>query len=128
MKTGQGFILVYSVTSRQSFEFTQKLRVNILRMKEEAKDVGYFLIFFGITWFQFPIVLVGNKKDLESERQVPENDGKLLAEKFEIPFIETSAKTNDNVYEAFFILVRQINKYREKHPEIKKKKKHCNII
>ena len=71
---------------------------------------------------------MGNKKDLEHERQVSEADGKALADKFEIPSIETSAKSNENVSEAFFVLVRQINKYREKHPEVKKKKKHCLIL
>jgi len=87
MKTGEGFILAYSVTSRPSFEFSAKLRSNIIRMKE-AQD--------------FPIVLVGNKKDLVDERQVPTDEGKALAEKFGTPFVETSAKTNDNIGDAFF--------------------------
>jgi GTPase KRas protein len=116
MKTGEGFVLVYSVTSRQGFDFTNKLRTNIMRLKGEQAD--------------FPIVLVGNKKDLNSERQVSEEEGKQLAEKFKIPFVETSAKTNENVSEAFFLLVRQINKYRDAHPSKKKKTKggKCAII
>lgn len=36
----------------------------------------------------------------------------VYSEKFKVPFVETSAKTNENVSEAFFLLVRQINKYR----------------
>src|SRR5688500_13212784 len=82
------------------------------------------------------MVLVGNKKDLVHERQVSEDEGKILAgklglhfnptqflsEKFRAPFVETSVKTNENVSEAFYLLVRQINKYREAHPSKKKKK------
>jgi len=115
MKTGEGFILAYSVTSRPSFEFSSKLRSNIIRMKE-AQD--------------FPIVLVGNKKDLADERQVPTDEGKTLAEKFGTPFVETSAKTNENISDAFFALVRQINKYRLAHPAKTKKEKKgkCSLI
>eukprot|EP01119_Soliformovum_irregulare_P012206 TRINITY_DN3156_c0_g1_i1.p1 TRINITY_DN3156_c0_g1~~TRINITY_DN3156_c0_g1_i1.p1 ORF type:complete len:188 (+),score=30.87 TRINITY_DN3156_c0_g1_i1:72-635(+) len=116
MKTGEGFVVVYSVTSRQSFEFTQKLRTNILRMKGEQLD--------------FPIVLVGNKKDLQSERQVSEEEGKGLADKFKVPFIETSAKTNDNVAEGFHRLVKQINTFRDAHPQKKTKARRgpCLIL
>jgi len=115
MKTGEGFVLVYSVTSRQSFDFTSKLRTNILRMKSETAD--------------FPIVLIGNKKDLTSERQVSVEEGKQMAEKFKVPFIETSAKTNENVADGFHQLVREIIKFREVHPPKKnKEKKRCNIL
>ena len=118
MKTGEGFILVYSITSKQSFEFATKLRTNIIRMKGEAQD--------------FPIVLVGNKKDLQDERQVSTEEGQQLAERFGgIPFVESSAKTNENVTQAFYEIVRQINKWRANHPEKskpKKEKKRCTIL
>jgi small GTP-binding protein len=115
MKTGEGFVMVYSITSKQSFEFTNKLRTNILRLKSEAAD--------------FPIVLVGNKKDLTNERAVSEDEGKALAEKFKVPFVETSAKTNENVSEVFILLVRQIKKFRDAHPkQNKKKSKGCNLL
>jgi len=113
MKTGEGFALVYSVTSRPSFEYASKLRGNIVRMKE-AQD--------------FPIILVGNKKDLVDERQVPESEGKAFAEKYDIPFVETSAKSNENITEAFFGLVRFVNKYREKHPIKPKKEKKAKCL
>jgi len=116
MKTGEGFVLVYSITSRQSFEFTLKLRTNVMRMKNEDH--------------QFPMVLAGNKKDLASERQVSESEGKDQAEKFGVPFLETSAKTNENVNQVFFSLVRQINSWRKNHPNKKGKEKKgkCQII
>ncbi|RMY74633.1 hypothetical protein D0862_14073, partial [Hortaea werneckii] len=55
MRTGEGFLLVYSMTSRQSFEEIITFQQQILRVK----DRDYF-----------PIIVVGNKCDLESEREV----------------------------------------------------------
>src|SRR6201999_2634492 len=55
MRTGEGFLLVYSITSRQSFEEIMTFQQQILRVKD--KDY-------------FPIIVVGNKCDLESEREV----------------------------------------------------------
>lgn len=49
---------------------------------------------------------MGNKKDLEMSRTVTYAEGKSLANKLGIPFIETSAKTNHNVTEAFHELIR----------------------
>lgn len=55
MRTGEGFLLVYSITSRQSFEEIQTFQQQILRVKD--KDF-------------FPMILVGNKCDLNEEREV----------------------------------------------------------
>ena len=55
MRTGEGFLLVYSITSRQSFEEILTFQQQILRVK----DRDYF-----------PIIIVGNKCDLDMERQV----------------------------------------------------------
>ena len=55
MRTGEGFLLVYSITSRQSFEEITVFQQQILRVKD--KDY-------------FPMVVVGNKCDLEGEREV----------------------------------------------------------
>jgi GTPase KRas len=55
MRTGEGFLLVYSITSRQSFEEIRVFQQQILRVKD--KDY-------------FPMVVVGNKCDLVSEREV----------------------------------------------------------
>ena len=62
MRTGEGFILVYSITARESFEEINQFHQQILRVKD--KD-------------NFPMVLVGNKCDLEYERQVGMN-GELI--------------------------------------------------
>jgi len=55
MRTGEGFLLVYSITSRQSFEEIQVFQQQILRVKD--KDY-------------FPIIIVGTKCDLDGEREV----------------------------------------------------------
>jgi len=55
--------------------------------------------------------------DLEEERAVSADQGRALAQKFGTGFLEASAKTNTNVSEIFFELVRMINKWRENNPK-----------
>ncbi|KAI2607124.1 ras-domain-containing protein [Hypoxylon fragiforme] len=99
MRTGEGFLLVYSITSDQSFEEIRTFQQQILRVKD--KDPTDY----------FPMVVVGNKCDLENEREVPRQDGEALAKQFGCPFVETSAKSRTNVDKAFFDLVREIRHY-----------------
>jgi GTPase KRas len=106
MRTGEGFLLVYSITSRSSFEEISTFQQQILRVKDVE---GY------------PIIVVANKSDLPEERQVstqgmsPETglsiEGKELARQLGCEFIETSAKNRINVDEAFYTLVRAIRKF-----------------
>ena len=56
------------------------------------------------------MVLIGNKCDLESERQVTTGEGQDLAKSFGCPFFESSAKTRINVEESFYQLVREIRR------------------
>ena len=53
-----------------------------------------------------PIILVGSKCDLSDDREVPTDEGKALAQKWNCPGFETSAKTRVNVDEVFTELVR----------------------
>lgn len=93
MRTGEGFLLVYSVTSRTSFDELMTYYQQIQRVK----DVDYV-----------PVVVVGNKSDLEEERQVAYEDGLNMAKQINAPFLETSAKQAINVDEAFYTLVRLV--------------------
>merc|ERR1712228_144425 len=96
MKNGQGFVLVYSITAQSTFNDLTDLREQILRVKD-TDDI--------------PMVLVGNKCDLEDERVVGKDQGISLARQFgNCAFMETSAKAKIGVNDVFFDLVRQINK------------------
>merc|ERR1712012_1081231 len=95
MKNGQGFVLVYSITAQSTFNDLQDLREQILRVKDTD---------------EVPMVLVGNKCDLEDERVVGKDQGLNLARQFSnCSFMETSAKAKIGVNDIFFDLVRQIN-------------------
>jgi GTPase KRas protein len=118
MRTGQGFFLVYDITSYSSFDEIHKFHEQILRIKDTNK---------------VPAVLVGNKVDLEARREVDAEDGKEFAKKIGAPFLETSAKTRFNIEESFAQLVKEIRKQIE--PQDKggkakkeKKKKDCSIL
>lgn len=53
-------------------------------------------------------ILIGNKSDLEKQRQVSKEDAKELANKYKIDYIEASAKDSTNVHQLFIELTRQI--------------------
>lgn len=126
MRNGNGFFCVYSINSRESFGEAQILYEHIKRVKDDDN---------------IPIVLVGNKCDLEEDREVTFDEGLSLSKELNCPFIETSAKSGYNVYMAFELLVKEIKKYRNsnkhetelteepsKTDKDKKKKKKCNIL
>lgn len=56
------------------------------------------------------MILVGNKADLVKERQVPQQEGREVAAEFKCPFLETSAKTGENVAECMRLLFLEIGK------------------
>jgi len=116
MRTGDGFLLTYAVNDRKTFGEINEFIDQICRVKDTDT---------------FPMVLVGNKCDLENERIISTEEAKKFAASKGIGFIESSAKIRKNVDEAFFELVRQVRKYRQKdgkkpdsHP-VEKKKGGC---
>ncbi|ELR12813.1 RAS protein [Acanthamoeba castellanii str. Neff] len=117
MRGGQGFICVYSITHRSSFEELATFREQILRVKEES-DV--------------PMVLVGNKCDLENARVVATSEGQDLARSFGCHFLESSAKARINVEQCFFDLVREIRKRHLADEESQKRRgkqaKRCTLF
>ena len=84
MKNGQGFVLVYSITAQSTYNDLVDLRDTILKVKDTT-DV--------------PMVLVGNKCDLEDERVVGKEVGQTLARNWSSTFLETSAIQKVNVNE-----------------------------
>ncbi|KAK6038964.1 Ras family protein [Cooperia oncophora] len=57
-----------------------------------------------------PIVLVGNKADLREERVVPLEMARQRAERWGVPYVETSAKRRENVDKVFYDLMREIKR------------------
>lgn len=119
VRGGKAFFLVYSITSMQSFKEVDQFRQHILQVHDGQ---------------QVPMVLVGNKSDLEAEREVPSADGAKLATLYgNIPFLETSALTGSNCDQIFYEAVRLIREKegdatRQTQTQRTKKKWRCTIL
>lgn len=127
IREGEGFLIVYSITSRPTFERVEHVVERVLRVKDES---GLPLPFpssssnpYGLStsgggaadgagsgmWAaRVPIVIVGNKKDMFHSREVSTDEGASLAKRLGCEFFEVSAKTNSNVEAAFKCLVKKI--------------------
>ena len=95
MRGGEGFILVYSVTEKRSFEEVRRFKEMIDRVRN---------------YEPVPLVVVGNKRDLERKRQVSTREGEAMAKEFGCPFFESSAALRQNVDEVFYEIVRCIRR------------------
>lgn len=92
-KNTDGVILIFDISNKKTFT---KIEYWLNEIKENSgNDNGTFILF-------------GNKCDLDSEREVSYEEGKALADKIGISYLEGSAKTGKNIKELFIILVRQI--------------------
>merc|ERR1712137_569419 len=126
IREGLGFIIVYSVTSRESFKEVNNTRDRVLKVKD--KD-------------SYPMILLGNKCDLVKDRVITPEEGQELAEKFGIPFRECSAKNRVNIDESFEEIIRIILKAKADGlygqtpsqvttfvPDVHKGKKSCTLL
>jgi len=120
-RSGEGFLCVFSITEDESFQATQEFREQILRVKGDET---------------IPFILVGNKSDLTDRRAVTLANARAQAEEWKVPYVETSAKTRENVDKVFFDLMREIrarkmdtegNKKEGKDKSTRKKLK-CTIL
>ena len=89
----QGFLLVFSITDDSTFESLKDIREQILDVHAD-KSV--------------PMFLIGNKRDLEDDRAVTQEEARALANEFSAEFIEVAAKTDDGVTEMFTKVVSAI--------------------
>ena len=105
----QGFVLVYNITDRQSFE---KLSFWLEQIKLNASE-------------KVKIVLVGNNCDLANERKVSIEEAEEFAKKNNMKFFEASPKEGTNVNELFFCLANEI--YQEEKLNGKSQKKTLTL-
>eukprot|EP01091_Cochliopodium_minus_P008717 TRINITY_DN201_c0_g1_i2.p1 TRINITY_DN201_c0_g1~~TRINITY_DN201_c0_g1_i2.p1 ORF type:complete len:199 (-),score=60.02 TRINITY_DN201_c0_g1_i2:66-626(-) len=112
IRESEGFILLYSITSRASFEKLTELLESIKRVKYDLN--------------QIPVVLVGNKCDLDDKREVSHEEAKSFAKYENIDLYEASSKKRINIDESVFHLVRKIQQDRK--PIKGNKKAKCSIL
>jgi small GTP-binding protein len=87
----QGIILMYDITVEKSYE---NLANWMTVIEQLAKNI--------------PLILIGNKIDLEKERKISKEKGKEFADRYNIDLFESSGKTGENVEESFIFLGEQI--------------------
>lgn len=93
---GDGFVILYSITSYRSFLGIQECVNRVLNIKYINEEE------------RVPIMIVGNNTDRESEREVPTKAGAHLARELDCGFIECSTKQSIEVEKAFFDVARGI--------------------
>jgi len=125
IRDAEGFVLVYSITSRSSFTRIQKFHHQIQRVKESSSagsptGGGYLSSPLAATSSmmsagggQAPVMLVGNKSDRVTEREVSTQEGQALAKDLGCEFVEASAKNCINVERAFYDVVRLLRRQRQ---------------
>lgn len=115
-----GFILVYSINNRQSFDLLPVIRQKIIEHKGDEN---------------IPLVIVGNKQDLDgTQRAVKTVEGKDLSHEWNASFFEASAKENLNVLTIFQAVITEIEHKLNPHlshpalPSQPPQQKDCTII
>jgi GTPase KRas protein len=121
IRDGEGFVLVYSITSRASFSRITKF-YNQIKMVKESSSSGspsgpsYLaspMNASGGPPLPVPVMLVGNKSDKAVERAVSAQEGQALAKELGCEFVEASAKNCINVEKAFYDVVRMLRQARQ---------------
>ena len=85
LKKADGVILTFDITQRDSFELVGNW-LDDLEKNNNKNNIG--------------IILIGNKNDLEEQRQVKKEEGENMANNIKCEYMEVSAKTGDNINEA----------------------------
>ena len=99
-KGAKGAFIVYDITRKQSFESVDKW-VNDVSAVADKK---------------ITLILIGNKSDLEDQRQVTKEQGEEKANKLELAFLETSAFSGENLDKAFDMMINEV--YKKCHEEL----------
>ena len=110
----QGYLCIYSVSSRSSYDEVMSLREEIRSKVGEKRS----------------IVIVGNKCDLDEDREVTLTEGENLAALYGCPMFESSAKNSINIEGPFFELIREIRKNQLIENDIQKRRNgtRCSLF
>ena len=99
-KGAKGAFIVYDITRKQSFESVEKWVNDVTAVADK----------------KITIILIGNKSDLEDQRQVSKEQGQDKANKLELAFLETSALSGENLDKAFDMMMNEV--YKKCHEEM----------
>lgn len=91
-RTASGIMLIYDISRRRSFENIAKW---LRKIDEHAKE-------------DVTKLLIGNKCDIQHPRAVKREEGEQLADEYDMPFFETSAKENESIDEAFECVAKEM--------------------
>jgi len=111
IKSGQGFVVMYDVTTKSTFDDV-KTFVDFIKQVKQEEDVA--------------VLLIGNKSDLPN-RQVTYEEGAALAKQYNFPFLECSAKEDTNVTEMFTNLAKLVSKKTSVSASKKQSRRRCTI-
>lgn len=93
INNSEAFILVYAIDDRESFEVIQRRYERIIKNKGGSKP---------------PVIIAGNKCDLEGRRVVNRSEGEDLAKNWDVTFLEVSALQKINVSETFLSVAKKL--------------------
>ena len=99
-KGAKGAFIVYDITRKQSFDSVEKWVNDVTAVADK----------------KITIILIGNKCDLEDQRQITKEQGEEKANKLEIAFLETSALSGENLDKAFDKMMNEV--YKKCHEEM----------
>ena len=99
-KGAKGAFIVYDITRKNSFESIDKWINDVTAVADK----------------KITIVLIGNKSDLEDQRQVTKEQGEDKANKLQVAFLETSAFSGENLEKAFQMMIKEV--YKKCHEEM----------
>ncbi|KAK7007772.1 P-loop containing nucleoside triphosphate hydrolase protein [Favolaschia claudopus] len=102
LRDGQGFVLIYSATSRESFDKIAAFHQTLVRATKMLP----------------PFILIGNRADAHSAREVSKEEGAASARELGCEFLETSAKTAQNVERMVITLIRALRRRKAEEAEL----------
>lgn len=109
IRKGDGIIIVYDITDRSSFESMEYWINEVAVLRSDHP----------------PVIILGNKWDLEEHRQVKYSEGQNIAEKYGAFFEETTIRKPDSIEHAFQIIIKTVYIHHVENPKrsMKKNKK-----